>query len=156
MRIYAWLSLMPIVTPSAHWAPDWRPWPDCFVLSRVIVVGSKTRPDTIRSGVKMPQLDRVLESVLYTADMQRARAFFENVLELQPLTTGDRMTAYALGPSMLLLFQHGATDETVHLPKHMGTIPPHDGQGRQHLALAIGTDELDVWTQHLAQHQVAV
>jgi len=104
----------------------------------------------------MPQLDRVLESVLYTADMQRARAFFENVLELQPLTTGDRMTAYALGPSMLLLFQQGATDETVHLPKHMGTIPPHDGQGRQHLALAIGTDELDVWTQHLAQHQVAV
>lgn len=104
----------------------------------------------------MPQLDRILETVLYTADMTRARDFFENVLELRPLHAGDRMTAYAIGPSMLLLFQQGATDETVHLPKGMGTIPPHDGGGRQHLALAIGKDEMEDWTRHLSSHTVAI
>lgn len=83
----------------------------------------------------MPQLEHVLETVLYTRNMSRARSFFESLLNLQPLRTDHRFTAYPIGTTMLLLFQQGETNKTVHLPKGMGTIPPHDGAGSQHLAL---------------------
>lgn len=104
----------------------------------------------------MPKLDRVLEAVLYTEDMARARAFYETALELKPLHTDHRFTAYTVGCTMLLLFQHGETNETVHLPREMGTIPPHDGAGRQHLALAIASRELAAWERHLADNNIDI
>lgn len=104
----------------------------------------------------MPELKGVLESILYTQDMSRARAFFEDVLGLQALRADERFTAYPVAATMLLIFQQGATNETVHLPEGMGTIPPHDGAGRQHIAFAIGRDELDNWVQRLSELQVEV
>lgn len=104
----------------------------------------------------MPQLQGVLESVLYTTDMARARAFFENVLRLEALRADDRFTAYPLADTMLLVFARGATGDTVHLPDDMGTIPPHDGAGRQHLAFAIGGGELAAWVEQLSAHGVAI
>ena len=58
------------------------------------------------------------------------------------------------GTSVLLLFQRGATLETVHLPG--GTIPPHDGHGPLHIAFAIAADELPAWTERLAANKVAI
>lgn len=104
----------------------------------------------------MPKLNGVLETILYTQDMRAARAFFENVMGLQPHTGDQRFTAYPVGWNMLLIFAEGETLETVQLPDGMGTIPPHDGNGRQHIALAIDTDQLEVWEAHLAAHDVAV
>lgn len=104
----------------------------------------------------MPQLEHVLETVLYTRNMSRARSFFESLLNLQPLRTDHRFTAYPIGTTMLLLFQQGETNKTVHLPKGMGTIPPHDGAGSQHLALAIARDDLAAWSQRLADNDVAI
>src|SRR5699024_2878951 len=104
----------------------------------------------------MPTCKAVLEAVLYTADMARARAFFEDILGLQALSADHRFTAYPVGASMLLLFQQGETSKTVQLPDDMGTIPPHDGSGNQHLALAIASDELQAWAEHLAAHEITI
>lgn len=104
----------------------------------------------------MPKLAHVLESALYTEDMTRARTFYETVLELQPLQADHRFTAYPVGSTMLLLFQQGETGKTVQLPGDMGTIPPHDGAGAQHLALAIAPDELDVWERHLVKNDIQI
>lgn len=104
----------------------------------------------------MPKLKGVLETVLYTRDMARARDFFENVLGLTAHIADHRFTAYAMDWNMLLVFAEGQTSETVHLPHDMGTIPPHDGSGRQHLALAIDADELNAWETRLGQHDVAI
>lgn len=104
----------------------------------------------------MPQLERVLESVLYTSDMTRARTFYESILELEPLRADHRFTAYPVGTTMLLIFQQGETGETVHLPQSMGTIPPHDGRGRQHLALAVSADDLPRWEQRLTQNEINI
>jgi len=103
-----------------------------------------------------PALQGVLETVLYTNNMEHARSFFEDVLGLEPLNADHRFTAYPVGATMLLLFLQGETDETVHLPRNMGTIPPHDGTGRQHVALAITRDDLAAWEQRLAAHDVPV
>lgn len=104
----------------------------------------------------MPKLKGVLETVLYTADMTRARAFFEGVLNLQALNADERFTAYPLATHMLLVFQQGETMQTVQLPHDMGTIPPHDGTGRQHIAFAIEHDALAAWERQLNAHDVAI
>lgn len=104
----------------------------------------------------MPALNGVLESVLYTRDMARARDFFENVMGLVEEVADHRFTAYPVGWNMLLLFAEDEIGETVELPNGMGTIPPHDGTGRQHVALAIDADALPAWEAHLQAHGVAI
>ena len=103
----------------------------------------------------VPKLDGVLETALYTDDMARARSFYEGVLNLAPIFSDTRLTAYGIAPrSVLLIFRRGAATETVTIPG--GTIPGHDGAGPLHVAFAIGKDELARWEQHLAAKGIAV
>ena len=102
-----------------------------------------------------PKIAGVLETALYVENLNRAAAFYENVLGLKPVNQDQRFAGYVAGPrSVLLLFKRGSTRETVHIPG--GTIPPHDGQGTLHVAFAIPTDELDAWEQHLKSHDIAI
>lgn len=100
-----------------------------------------------------PPIAGVLETALYVADMGRARDFYERILGLAPAFADDRLTAYPIGGTVLLLFLKGGTAETVHLPG--GTIPPHDGEGRVHYALAIAAADLAAWEARLAAQGVA-
>jgi len=102
-----------------------------------------------------PKIAGVLETALYVEDLDRAAAFYEDVLGLKLINKDQRFAGYMAGPrSVLLLFKRGSTRETVHMPG--GTIPPHDGQGTLHVAFAIPTDELDAWEQHLKSHDIAI
>ncbi len=101
-----------------------------------------------------PRLAAVLETALYAADLPSARRFYEEVLGLAPMFADERLAAYAVGASVLLLFQWGTTEQPVRLPG--GCIPPHGAQGCQHLALAIGADELEPWIAHLAAAGVPI
>jgi catechol 2,3-dioxygenase-like lactoylglutathione lyase family enzyme len=98
---------------------------------------------------RMPTLDRVLETALYVDDLDRARRFYVEILELSELYRDNRMCAFAVGGSVLLIFHRGSSLETVKLPG--GTIPPHDGHGPLHVAFAIGRDELSKWEDHLGR-----
>ena len=103
----------------------------------------------------MPRLDGVLETALYVDDLDRAQRFYESVLALRPLVSDSRFRAYAAGgKSVLLIFQRGATLETVTLPG--GTIPPHDGHGPLHMAFAVPADELAAWETRLIAHNVEI
>jgi catechol 2,3-dioxygenase-like lactoylglutathione lyase family enzyme len=103
----------------------------------------------------MPKLDGVLETALYTDDMARAKAFYEGVLELHPIFSDSRLTAYGVAAgSVLLIFKRGAATATVTMPG--GTIPGHDGAGPLHVAFAIGAQELVTWEKHLAARGLAV
>jgi catechol 2,3-dioxygenase-like lactoylglutathione lyase family enzyme len=103
----------------------------------------------------MPKLDGVLETALYTGDMDRARAFYEGVLGLKPIFSDNRLCAYGVAErSVLLIFRRGSATQTVTMPG--GTIPGHDGAGPLHVAFAIGKDELARWEQHLAARGVAI
>ncbi|WP_176342793.1 VOC family protein [Billgrantia desiderata] len=105
----------------------------------------------------MPKLNGVLETALYVDDMDRARVFFEGVMGLAPFNADHRFTAYDAGAgSVLLLFLQGETLQTVVLPNEMGSIPPHDGRGRVHVAFAIAADELAAWERQLADHGVTI
>ena len=103
----------------------------------------------------MPKLSGVIETALYVDDLDRARAFYERVLGLEPLTADSRFLAYDVGGrSVLLLFLRGSTPEPLQLPG--GTIPPHDGSGPIHMAFAIAAAELPAWEKSLREHDVAI
>jgi catechol-2,3-dioxygenase len=102
-----------------------------------------------------PRLDRVLETALYVDDLGRAAKFYEDVLALPVLTSDQRFRAYDVGGlSVLLVFQRGATLQTVRMPG--GTIPPHDGHGPLHIAFAVSKDELAAWERRLTERGIAI
>ncbi|HMN73770.1 MAG TPA: VOC family protein [Rhodoblastus sp.] len=105
---------------------------------------------------RAPALRGVLETSLYVENLARAADFWEGVMSLKRLAPGDgRFVAYDAGDrTVLLLFARGATLETAHMPG--GTIPPHDGAGRLHLAFAVAAAELPDWEARLAQAGVPV
>jgi catechol 2,3-dioxygenase-like lactoylglutathione lyase family enzyme len=103
----------------------------------------------------LPKLSGVIETALYMDDLERARAFYEEVLGLACLTSDSRFLAFDVGGrSVLLLFRRGSTLEPVHLPG--GTIPPHDGSGPIHVAFAITAGELPAWEKRLGECNVAI
>lgn len=105
--------------------------------------------------VKAPPIAGVLETGLYVDDVERARGFYEGVLGLTPMVADARLCAYDAGPaSVLLLFKRGGTLEPVVLPG--GAIPPHDGHGPLHYALAIPPGSDKAWAAHLAAHGVEI
>ena len=103
----------------------------------------------------MPKLSGVIETALYVDDLDRARAFYQDVLGLAAMTADARFVAFDVGGhNVLLLFRRGSTLEPVHLPG--GTIPPHDGSGPLHVAFAVAADELPAWEKRLGEHDVAI
>ncbi|NDW05308.1 VOC family protein [Jiella pacifica] len=103
-----------------------------------------------------PALSGLLETCLYVDDMERARKFYLRLLGQEPVVTEERITVFRLADgTVLILFRRGSTLEPVDVPG-AGTIPPHDGSGPLHFALAIPEGSEDEWRRHLGEIGVAV
>ena len=97
----------------------------------------------------------VLETSLYVDDLSRAALFYSEIFGLQPLFRDSRLCAFDCGAgSVLLLFARGTTGETQKTPG--GEIPPHEGEGRLHVAFAVAKDDLAAWEQRLGENGVAI
>jgi catechol 2,3-dioxygenase-like lactoylglutathione lyase family enzyme len=104
-----------------------------------------------------PAIHGVVESILYTDDLDRATAFYRDVLGL-PVMQGDgeRFQALDSGANrVLLLFKRGGT-LTPQPVASGGVIPPHDGSGPHHIAFAIDAADYDTWSDHLLARGVAI
>ncbi len=102
-----------------------------------------------------PRLSGALETSLYVADLDRARAFYQRIFGLEVLFQDGRMCALGVAPGqVLLLFLHGATNAAAPVPG--GFIPPHGTTGSAHLCFAIPLGELDAWETHLRRSGVEV
>ncbi len=103
----------------------------------------------------MPSVTHLLETALYVDDLDRAVAFYRDVLRLRVLDAGPRLVALDAGQAtVLLLFRRGATAQGVRMPT--GWIPPHDGSGPVHVAFAVPAEALGDWERHLAGRGVEV
>ena len=103
----------------------------------------------------VPRPRRILETALYVDDVDTATDFYERVLGLRRMSSGDRLAALDAGEgTVLLLFRRGATASGAAFPG--GWIPPHDGIGPAHFALAVAGEDLASWRQHLAEQGVEV
>jgi len=97
----------------------------------------------------------VLETALYVVDLDRAAAFYADVMGLACIHADSRMRAFDVGGNgVLLLFPQGGFLQPVETPG--GSIPPHDGSGPMHVAFSIGADELEAWQDHLRHAGVAL
>ncbi len=102
-----------------------------------------------------PKTTGVLETCLYVADVGASRAFYERVFGFAAMVVDERICAFDAGPgSVLILFRRGGTPKAI--PAGGGFIPPHDGGGRQHFALAIAEADFEPWKAHLGAQAVTV
>ncbi len=102
-----------------------------------------------------PKVNRVLETSLYVADLDLSQGFYERVFGFTAMLRDHRMCSLAVpGRQALLLFKLGASVTPSETP--YGTIPPHDGHGRQHLCFSIDRAELDAWQAHLEALGIAI
>lgn len=100
-------------------------------------------------------IDRVIETVLYVRDIERADAFYQQVLQLPTMVANERFRAYNVGEqSVLLLFIEGDSLKGAHYPE--GYIPPHDGNGPLHIGLAVAKEQLPYWERHLTAHNIEI
>lgn len=111
----------------------------------------------------MAPISRLLETALYVEDLERSAKFYQQVLGfdvIQGTASETENQSRVLRPlhipggQVLLLFLHGATANTAVLPG--GTIPPHEGKGRLHLAFAISAGELESWRERLRASGVSI
>jgi catechol 2,3-dioxygenase-like lactoylglutathione lyase family enzyme len=102
-----------------------------------------------------PAVTGVLETALYVDDLARAAGFYERLLDARTLLADERMRALDVaGRQVLLLFLKRASDGPNPVPG--GVIPPHDADGRMHLAFAVPADDLAAWETRLEDMGVAV
>lgn len=98
-------------------------------------------------------VNKVIETSLYVSDLEHSIQFYEKVFEFEKLISDERFCAFSVsGQQVLLLFQRGTTTETIETPA--GAIPPHDGNGRLHLAFAIDTADTAAWQERLAANEI--
>jgi catechol 2,3-dioxygenase-like lactoylglutathione lyase family enzyme len=121
----------------------------------------KKEPAAGKSGARKPTgeappINGVVESILYVDDLPRALAFYRDVLGLKSMTGAPgRFEALDAGAGrVLLLFARGSTLEPMTTPG--GVIPPHDGEGPHHIALAINADDYDTWRSRLRASGVVI
>jgi catechol 2,3-dioxygenase-like lactoylglutathione lyase family enzyme len=101
------------------------------------------------------RVDGIVETALHVQDMPRSMAFYDRLFGFPKMVHDDRFCAYnAGGHSVFLLFKKGGTLEPIHLPG--GTIPPHNGSGRMHMAFAIPADSPESWVLRLQECGVAI
>jgi len=103
----------------------------------------------------MPAIGRVLETSLYVDDLARSIGFYQRIFGLDALMADDRFCALNVSSQqVLLLFVKHATTEPIATPG--GIIPPHDGEGRMHLAFTIAKEDEAAWTEHLKAADIAI
>jgi len=99
----------------------------------------------------MPELEGVLESALYVEDLERAVAFYRDVLGLRLISEFENRRGVALrvGQSILLLFRAEETSKQ--------TEPvPHGARGPGHVAFRVAPEEMDAWREHLRARGVPI
>jgi len=102
-----------------------------------------------------PHLHAVLETSLYVSDLDRALAFYRDVLGLRQIVdayfAGGRGAALQVGPgpSVLLLLRADITC-------HDGALPAHGTTGAGHVAFRVEPHEFPSWRQRLLAHGVAI
>jgi catechol 2,3-dioxygenase-like lactoylglutathione lyase family enzyme len=104
-----------------------------------------------------PAINGVVESILYTDDLERATAFYRDLLGLTVMKgDGERFQALDSGAArVLLLFKRGGT-LTPQPVATGGVIPPHDGNGPHHIAFAISAADYPAWCTRLIDAGIAI
>jgi catechol 2,3-dioxygenase-like lactoylglutathione lyase family enzyme len=108
------------------------------------MVGSMSESaDRRTAGTGTPSIRRVLETALYVDDLDRAKAFYRDVLGLPfHSESPDRHVFFRCGEGMLLLFRAEETEKP-------GDVPVHGARGAGHVCFAVDRTTLEAWKRKL-------
>ena len=105
-------------------------------------------PDADRN--RNPSIDHLLEAALYVDDLDRAEAFYRDILGMELIgKEAGRHVFFRAGQGVLLLFNPKTTLKE-------GPFPSHGTNGSGHAALGISTSSLDAWRKRLSEHGVEI
>ena len=97
----------------------------------------------------------ILETALHVENLERASDFYQRLFGFEIMAQDKRLCAFNVaGRDVLLLFKRGESSAPMPVPG--GIIPPHDGQGRLHIAFSTAAADLPGWRERLAELGVAV
>jgi catechol 2,3-dioxygenase-like lactoylglutathione lyase family enzyme len=99
----------------------------------------------------MHEIQQVVEAAVYVDDLDRAEAFYRDVLGLALLgKEAGRHAFFRVGPAtVLLLFNAAATQRG-------DRLPAHGARGPGHVAMGIPAEGLQAWKDRLAAHGIAI
>ena len=92
----------------------------------------------------------ILETVLYVADIDRAEAFYRDIMAMPPIgKQPGRHVFFRVGSGVLLLFQASATRQTK-------SLPPHGANGEIHVCFTTTPSQYEEWKERLKVRGVAI
>jgi catechol 2,3-dioxygenase-like lactoylglutathione lyase family enzyme len=99
----------------------------------------------------MDEIEAIVETGIYVDDLDRAEAFYRDVLGLPLLSreTGRHLFFRVGTRQVLLVFDAEAT-------RQGGLLPPHGASGPAHFAFGVPAGSLPAWRQRLAEHGVVI
>lgn len=98
----------------------------------------------------MQEIQHLVEAALYVDDLDRAEAFYRDVLGLTVIgKMAGRHVFFQVGTSVLLLFNADETSKGENLPAH-------GARGPGHAALGIPKEAVESWRRRLQEHGVTV
>jgi len=102
-----------------------------------------------------PRVRRIVETALDCVDLAKTVAFYRDLLDAAPMTTGERLVTFDAGAgTVLLLFQRGLTSGAVETPG--GIVPGHTPGGPGHVAFAVDAADLPAWERRLDSLGIAI
>jgi catechol 2,3-dioxygenase-like lactoylglutathione lyase family enzyme len=106
---------------------------------------------TGKQALAMKSIQCLVETAVYSDDLQQAERFYRDILGLRLLAKEeDRHVFFQVGESdVLLVFRAQATLE-------VGRLPAHGCRGPGHFAMGIAADDLDAQRDWLLAHGVAI
>jgi catechol 2,3-dioxygenase-like lactoylglutathione lyase family enzyme len=96
------------------------------------------------------QLQKIKETCLYVADLEKTKAFYHELLGLPLISLKEgRHVFFRVGEDVLLCFLAEATKNDTHLPSHYGF-------GEQHFAFECQTGDYHQWKKRLQELNIAI
>src|SRR5438309_1414656 len=101
-------------------------------------------------GATMSEIQAIVETAIYVDDLDRAEAFYRDVLGLEVIgKEAGRHVFFRVGDGVLLAFDPDAT-------LRGEVLPSHGARGPGHFALGLRAESLGAWRDRLGGHGVVI
>jgi catechol 2,3-dioxygenase-like lactoylglutathione lyase family enzyme len=100
-------------------------------------------------------IEGILETALYAEDLDKAEAFYDDVLCLEKIRRGgNRHIFYRCGSGVLLIFNPAET--SVPIADDPFPVPTHGAKGPGHVCFFVARDDLDAMARRLQEAGVPI
>lgn len=97
------------------------------------------------------EVKKVLETCLYSQDLEASRKFYSEILGLKLHSrAGNRHLFFRCGDAMFLIFN----PEETRRPNQ--SVPSHGSQGAGHVAFSVPEEDISGWRKYLEQKGVEI